>query len=146
MFDRKVVDTYTDPNHGYYPQVGPSLIKITFSASDVLETSTTFQSDSTVFPHYFVKVENDVDDPIRDNFHWSASDPDLAKELGYDEVQANMTLTDSSASVFSDDTLPSDLNMEDFEGRLFLLVSTNEGNVKSIHWIIKVKIDDIEKR
>jgi hypothetical protein len=139
--DPQVQDINPNPQQGVYPQTAPAGVEIHFA-------HTVFRADPAGFPPYQIAVLNNVASPVvQDTLLWSAGDPALASSLGVDNVQANLVLQDETAAVFTNDALPSRLNLRDFSPAWISVCAINFGdNGANILWTIHVRIDSIVQR
>jgi hypothetical protein len=139
--DPQVQDINPNPQQGVYPQTSPAGVEFHFAR-------TVFRADPAGFPPYQIVVLNNVASPsVQDTLQWSAGDPALASSLGIDNVQANLVLQDETAAVFTNDGLPSRLDLRDFSHAWISVCAINFGvNEANILWTIHVRIDSIVQR
>jgi hypothetical protein len=141
--DPQVQDVNPNPQQGVYPQTAPAGVEIHFAR-------TVFRADPAGFPPYQIVVLNNVavaSPSVQDTLQWSAGDPPLASSLGIDNVQANLVLQDETATVVTNDGLPSRLDLHDFSNAWISVCAINFGvNEANILWTIHVRIDSIVQR
>ena len=141
-FDPRSSDSYADPKFGHYIQAPPAQAE--FALGEIQ-----FRSDTESRSGYYIDVENDDASvlPTRDIVRWVSSDPKLSADFGVDEVQASMTLMNLDASAFTDDSLPSQLDMKDFQGNMFLSGASQTSKAgATIFWNLRVRVDSIQRR
>jgi hypothetical protein len=109
-----------------------------------------FAASTSSLPCMASVYNNELDgDKTLDNFRMSCTDKALSSSLGLAFLAATLNLSDSSATVFSETSLPRDFNLQSFDNAWLAVIGTRRCNkgeqCSELAFDITMRIDSITK-
>lgn len=140
-FDPGAPDRSPAANQGFYHQPPPHVVELQIGDSFF------FKSDlHGDYRRYNISVYDNDDSvpPTRDTFSFHAIGSDAARELGLEQVGVLLTMSDLTASVFQDDSLPERLVLNDFDTGILFFNFTRSEEGRSISHGLRFRIRSLE--
>ena len=140
-FDPGVPDRSPAPNQGFYHQPPPHVVELQIG------DSFSFKSDlHGDYRRYSISVHDNDDSvpPTRDTFSFSANGSDAARELGLERINVVFTMSDLTARVFHDASLPERLVLEDFDAGMLFFNFTRLEDGRPVTHSLRFRIRSLE--
>jgi hypothetical protein len=140
-FDPGTPDRSSRAEHGYYHPTPPYLVELQIGDSFF------FKSDlHGDYRRYNISVYDNDDSapPTRDTFSFHANGSDAARKLGLERANVFFSMSDLTASVFQDDSLPERLMLNDFDGGILFFNFTRSEEGRSISHGLRFRIRSLE--
>jgi hypothetical protein len=136
-FNPSIKDSHILSTQGGYVQKSPATVQVKLG-------SITLNADLNNWLGYVITVmDNDASvSPTRDIFSWYVNDTALAVSYGLDYIQAGFSLTDFTATAFSSDAMPLDINSSNYSGGN-LFISGSKGHASL--WNLRSQITSVTK-
>jgi hypothetical protein len=131
----------------YFPMRGiqkfPAGARINIG-SVILNADLNIKNDPFKIKIEYKKQINSLSHLTHDVFMWTLNDTEVASQYGTDRIQAIFYLEDTTATVFHDNKVPIDLNLDDFNHHL-IVFNRNGPEKNACSWFCDVIITSLTR-